>query len=229
MHLKVGQSTSEEIGDKSFEIERVSSYLVKIANEEKQWLSGVAGDVEVTTKYAFNELPYFFRFPNPLAAAPKTLLKIFLKLPLVEKLVLISGGKELTIHSHMENERKIWHGEVYKGVMCVHVEPEILTEPGNGEFANLPVRFSNKTDDVLSIKKFVLEPEYMILYQGENGLYTNKVYVDIVGENEVKMTYGRGTTDKAGKAELLIEQKAKPQKSILTKFTPMMHAKYFGF
>lgn len=228
MQLKVGQKVKVEIGGKSYEIERINQYLVKITNEDKQWLGSIDGDVEVDTRYAFHELPYFFRFSNPLTAAPKTLLKLFVKLPLVKKLVVRSNVNELTIHRHMESERKIWHGEVYEGQMCIHVEPEIITEPGEGEFANIPIRFSNKSNDVLGIKKFVLQPDYLILYQGKNGLYTNKVYVDIIGENEVRVTYGQKTTNKAGSVDLLVEQKTKPQKSILTKFTPMMQARYFG-
>lgn len=227
MRLEVGQSTTVELGDKTFEIEN-EQYLVRIASEGRQWVDSVEGDVDVVTKYAFPELPYLFRFQEPLTSVSGSLLKLYVKLPLVQKLVIISKSGELTLHALMEDERKIWHGEIYSGVMCVHVEPEIFLKPKKGDFANLPVRFSNKKGSVLSIKKFLLEPKYMILYEGEKGFFINKVYVDIVGENEVQVNYGKATSEKAGKAKVLIGQVEKPPKNILAQFSPIVLSRHFG-
>lgn len=227
MYLKVGQTTEVNFGERDSEIEN-TQYLVRIKSGARQWVFSVEGGVEVATRHVFPEMPYFFRFPEPLISAPRSLLKIFIKVPLVEELAIESNREKFVVHRHMRGYKKIWYGEAHSGVMCIYVEPEILLEPERGDFANLPIRLSTKSKDSLSIEGFILYPEYLILYHGENGLYTNRVSVDIIGENEVKVTYGRGTTRKAGKHELLVDQLEKPPKNIITAFAPMELARYFG-
>ncbi len=81
------------------------------------------------------------------------------------------------------------------------MEPRILLKPEKGDFANMPVRFLNKHVEPREIKKFLVYPEYLTLYEGEDGLFTNKVYIDILEKDEFNINYGRETTKQAGKAK----------------------------
>ncbi|MFQ5800229.1 MAG: hypothetical protein ACE5HH_00735, partial [Candidatus Hydrothermarchaeales archaeon] len=77
-------------------------------------------------------------------------------------------------------------------------------------------------------KKFVINPDYLMLFKADNGLFTNKVYINIVGEDEFTLAYGKGTTKAAKKPKKIIKQKAKSPKKVLTSFSPLKLAREFG-
>lgn len=228
MNLSVGRKVEKKLGGANYNLKRFTPFLVSVSDGDKQWLESIDGDVSVEFGLRFPELPYYLRFKAPLTSAPNTLLKSFIRLPLVKALILSSTKREIIVARSFLNERKAWFGEVYDGVLCDNVDAELSVEPAKGEFANLPIRFSNKYEEALTLKKFLLKPKYMTLYEGETGFFTNKVYVDITGEDEVKVSYTKSTTSRAGKTKVLVAQKEKPEKGIHLSFAPTILAKQFG-
>lgn len=206
----------------------MNPYFVRVVSDLKeQMVSIISDEIEIRADFDFYERPYLFKFKDPLSAAPKTVLKFFLKLPLMQKLVLEAGKTDVVVEKYAEEKRKIWHGQVYEGVLCSFMEPRILLKPEKGDFANMPVRFLNKHIEPREIKKFLVNPEYLTLYEGENGLFTNKVYIDILEKDEFNINYGRETTKQAGKAKVLIQAKG-AAKGILQRFDPIRTAREFG-
>lgn len=228
MTLAVGRTIRKKIEDKTFIVKRLTPFLVSVDDGEKERLESIDGDVLVRVEKRFPDLPYLLRFKNPLTCAANTLLKAYLMAPLADALILSSQKREVVVFKALADERKAWFGEVYDGVLCEHVDAEISPGPLKGNLGNIPIRISNRNGENYSIKRFLLEPEYMTLFEGESGLFLNKVYLEITGEDEVKVSYTRSTSSKAGKTKVLVAQKKKPEKGIYLNFTPTVLAKHFG-
>ncbi len=192
-------------------------------------LVSIEKTVEIRVDNLFYGRPYFYKWSNPIQASSKTTLKFFLKLPLEKKLIVEAGKKDIVIESYNESVKKAWHGQVYEGVLCEYVEPEVFFEPAKGDFANVPIRVLNQSDESRLIKKFMISPDYLMLYEAENGFFTNKVYVNIVGEDEFTLSYGTTTTTKATNPTKVIKEKMKSTQKILTTFSPIKLAREFGF
>jgi hypothetical protein len=143
-------------------------------------------------------------------ASPKTTLKFILKLPLQKKLVVEAGKKDIEIESSHKNEKKAWYGPVFEGTLCDFVEPEVVFK-----------RVVNQSNESRLIKKFVIDPKYLMLFEAENGFFTNKVYVNIVGEDKFSISYGKTTTNAAKASKKIIKAKSKTTKKILTSFSPL--------
>ena len=227
--LPLGGKSEIEFAGKTFVFERVNPYFLKVTSEGEERLISIEDTVEIRIDSGFYEHPYFFKWQSPLNASPKTTLKFILKLPLQKSLVVEAGTRDIVIEKLYKEGRHAWHGPVSAGELCDFVAPVVLFEPLKGDFANMPVRIVNPDSLSKEIKAFVVNPDYLILYKAENGFFTNKVYVNIVGEGEFSMSYGTTTTKAAKKAEVLIQQKTKSPKSILTSFSPLKFAREFGF
>ena len=82
------------------------------------------------------------------------MLKLFLKLPLVTKLVLKNDKKSMEIDRHIEYNRVTWHGEVHRGVLCTYVEAEFAFDnPFETLDALVPLRIVNKSHVPVDISK----------------------------------------------------------------------------
>ncbi len=226
--LKEGEKIQLDFAGKRHTFERISPFFLRVTTDEEPRLVSIEKTVEIRIDKAFYQNGYFFRWKMPIQAGPKTTLKFFLKLPLEQKLVVEAGKRDLIVESYHEATRKAWHGEVFDGTLCDFVEPEVYFEPVEGDFANLPLRVVNQSNEAKEIKKFVVNPDYLMLFRAQNGLFTNKVYVNIVGEGAFSMSYGTVTTKSAKKLKKIIQQKAKSPKKILTSFSPFKLAKDFG-
>jgi hypothetical protein len=187
----------------------------------------IEGTVEIRVDSLFYDKPYFFKWANPIQASPKTTLKFILKLPLQKKLVVEAGKKDIELESYHEGEKKAWHGQVYEGKLCYFTEPEVYFDPLEGDFANVPIRVLNQSNESRLIKKFVVEPDFLMLFKSEVGYFTNKVYVTIVGEDQFSISYGTTTSKAAKKAKKIIKEKMKSNK-VITRFSPLKLAKEFG-
>jgi len=227
--LRTGEKVELDFGGRGYVFEKLSPYFLRaVTSDGVEKLVSIEGEVEIRVDSMFYERPYFFKWSEPVQASPKTRLKFFLKLPLQRKLVVEAGRKDIVIDAECPEERLAWHGPVYEGVLCTFVEPELLFKAEKGDFANMPVRVVNPGAEARFIKRFVVEPDYLILYHAENGFFTNKVYVSITGEDEFAISYGKGTTKSAVKPRKMIEQKARSPKKVLTTFSPIKLAREFG-
>jgi len=226
--LTVGQKSTINFEGHKHTFERVNPYFVKVTTGGKSRLVSIEDTVEIREDTEFYKHPYFFKWDEPVQASSKTTLKFYLKLPLRKKLVIEAGKRDIVIETHHEAGRHAWHGPVFAGELCDFVKPEIIFQPEEGPFANVPVRVVNQGNETRTISKFVVASKYLMLFKAENGYFTNKVYVNIVREGEFSMNYGSTTTKEAKKRKKVIDRTAKTSKSILTKFSPLTLAKEFG-
>jgi hypothetical protein len=160
---------------------------------------------------------------------PNSSLKIFLRLPLVTKLMLKNDKKSMEIGRHIENNRMAWHGEVHHGVLCTYVEAEFAFEkPFKTKDALVPLRIVNKSEVTREISKIVLEPEHLSLVGGKNGLFTNKVYIIVMTSNEFEVEYGTKTSSKVIDPKAIIDRKISVAKTVLTRFDKFGIARELG-
>jgi hypothetical protein len=226
--LKTGEKVDIDFAEKKHTFQKVNPFFLNVTTEGIERLISIEGTVEIRIDNLFFDNPYFFKWGSPIQASPKTTLKFILKLPLQKKLVIEAGKKDIEIQSYKGGDKKAWYGQVYEGVLCDFVEPEVIFKPEKGDFANVPVRVVNSGKESRLIKKFVIDSKYLMLYQADNGIFTNKVYVNIVGEDQFSITYGKTTTNSAKKPKKIIKAKATSQKKVLTSFSPLKLAKDFG-
>jgi hypothetical protein len=214
---------------KEYIFERLSPYTIKIKSEKSVRFASFSGEVFVDTKKEFYEKPYLINFKTNLLLSPKSMLKFFLKLPLVTKLVLAGSEKSIEVDRFIENNRMAWHGEVHKGVLCTFVEAEFsFGDPDKIQDALVPIRIVNKSEVQREISKIVFEPENLILVKGDNGLFTNKVYILVVSSNEFGVEYGTKTTTKVVNPQVLIDRKISVAKTVLIRFDKFGIARELG-
>jgi hypothetical protein len=226
--LATGESLEVDFAGKRYVFEKVNPFFLKVSSGDAERLVSIEGIVEIRVDTVFYEHPYFFKWKNPIQASPKTTLKFILKLPLQKKLVVEAGKRDILIDSFHESTKKAWYGPVSAGELCDFVTPEVLFEPESGEFANMLIRIVNPINVSREITRFVVNPDRLMLYQADNGYFTNKIYVNIVREGEFSMDYGKGTTKSAKKAKKIIKEKVKSHKKVLTRFSPLNVARDFG-
>lgn len=226
--LKTGEKQEIEFADKKYLFEKVNPFFLRVTTEDLDKLVSIEKSIEIRIDKIFHDRPYFFRWKTPIQASPKTTLKFLLRLPLQKKLVVEAGKKDIEIDKYFESTKLAWHGQVYEGELCDFIEPEVYFEPRTGDFANLPIRIVNPGNETRLIKKFVLNTERMMLFKAENGLFTNKVYVNILGEDKFSISYGKVTTKAAEKPKKIIAEKTKSARKILTSFSPLNLAREFG-
>lgn len=230
--MKVGEEFEYDFEGKKYYFKRISPYFLEVReNGGEEKLVSIEKGVEIRIDYDFYDLPYFFKWQAPISAAAKSKLKFFLKIPLRKKLVVEAGKRDIEIASSVEREKKAWYGELYEGVLCRYVRPEVFLKPEKGDFANAPIRIVNNNDETKEIEKFLIYPDYLLLFSSEemgNMLFTNKIYVNIIEKDEYSVEYARKTTKKAKKAKKLLDQRARSPKKVLTKFSPLKIAREFG-
>lgn len=208
--------------------ERLNPFTVRITTGTVHSIASFSGELFVDTKKDFYERPYLIKFKDVLHLSPKSQFKFFLKLPLITKLVLAGSEKSLEIDRHAENNRKTWQGEVHRGVLCTYVEAEFAFDIFNTEDALVPIRILNKSEFPGEISRIMIEPENLFLVKGDNGLFTNKIYLHIISLNEFSEEYGTGTTTKVMNPTLIIERKISAAKTVLTRFDKFGIARELG-
>jgi hypothetical protein len=219
--IKAGEKVHVEFAEKKHTFEKVNPFFLKVTSADEEKLVSIEKTVEVRVDSLFYENPYFFKWTTPIHASPKTTLKFLLKLPLENKLVIEAGKKDIVVESYHKKGKKVWHGPVNKGILCDFVEPEVYFDPQKGDFANVPLRVINPSNESRLIKRFVIEPDHLMLFEADNGFFTNKVYVNIVGEDQFSVSYGKTTTNAAKKPKKILKAKTRATKKILTSFTPL--------
>jgi len=227
--LATGESLEVDFAGKRYVFEKVNPFFLKVSSDGGERLISIEGTVEIRVDTKFYERPYFYKWKTPIQASSKTTLKFILKLPLQKKLVVEAGKRDIVIDSFHAGLKKAWHGPVSAGELCDFVTPEVLFEPEKGDFANLFVRVVNPSTVSREISRFVVDPKRLMLFQAENGFFTNKIYVNIVREGEFSMDYGKGTTRAAKKAKKIVKEQLKSTKNVLTKFSPLNVVRDFGF
>lgn len=214
---------------KEYFFERLNPFAVKITTGASHSIASFPGELSVNLKKDFYERPYLIKFKDALQLSPKSQLKFFLKLPLMIKLLLTSDEKSIEIDRHIEYKRKAWHGEVNRGVLCTYVEAEFAFDnPFETLDALVPLRIVNKSDFPREISKIVVEPENLFLFKGDNGIFTNKVYILVISSNEFSVEYSTKTTNKAINPQVIIDRKISVAKTVLTRFDKFGIARELG-
>lgn len=204
---------------KKYIIERMDLFTVRISTDKSQGIASFSGKLFVDMEKEFYEKPYLIKFKENLYLPPNSMLKLSLKLPLVTKLMMKNGTKSMEIDRHFENTRMAWHGNVHRGVLCTYVEAEFaFDEPFKTKDALVPLRIVNKSEVTREISKIVLEPEHLLLIEGKNGFFTNKVYILVMTSNEFEVEYGTKTTTKIIDPKTIIDRKISVAKTVLTRF-----------
>jgi len=204
---------------KKYIIERMDLFAVRISTDKSQGIASFSGKLFVDMEKEFYEKPYLIKFKENLYLPPNSMLKLFLKLPLVTKLMMKNGTKSMEIDRHIENTRMAWHGNVHRGVLCTYVEAEfVFDEPFETKDALVPLRIVNKSENTREISKIVIEPENLSLMEGKNGFFTNKVYILVMSSNEFEVEYGTKTSNKIIDPKTIIDRKISVARTVLTRF-----------
>jgi len=200
-------------------IEKMDSFAVRIRSEKSESIASFSGELFFDMEKEFYGKPYLIKFKENLYLPPNSLLKLFLKLPLVTKLMLKNDIQSIEIDRHIENNRMAWHGEVHRGMLCTYVEAEFaFDKPFKTEEALVPLRIVNKSEITREISKIVIEPENLSLVEGKNGFFTNKVYILVMTSNEFEVGYGPKTSTKVIDPKTIIDRKISVAKTVLTRF-----------
>ena len=214
---------------KEYIFERLNPFTVRISTEKSHRIASFSGELFVDTKKEFYAKPYLIKFKENLSLSPNSMLKLFLKLPLITKLVLKNDRKSMEIDRHIEYNRLAWHGEVHRGVLCTYVEAEFaFDKPFKTEDALVPLRIVNKSEVPREISKIVIEPEDLLLVKGENGFFTNKVYILVVTSNEFGVEYGTKTSAKVIHPQVIIDRNISVAKTVLIRFDKFGIARELG-
>ncbi len=214
---------------KKYIFKRLNPFTVRISTEKSHSIASFSGELFVETEKEFYGKPYLIKFKENLYLSPNSRLKLFLKLPLVTKLVLKNDKKSMEIDRHIEYNRIAWHGDVHRGVLCTYVEAEFaFDEPFKTEDALVPLRIVNKSYVPVDISKIVVEPENLYLFKGDNGIFTNKVYILVISSNEFSVEYSTKTTNKAVNPQVIIDRKISVAKTVLTRFDKFGIARELG-
>lgn len=205
--------------EKEYSFERLNPFTVDIVSGASHAITSLTGRLSVEIRKDFYDRPYLIKFKDNLHLSQRSQIKFFLKLPLVRKLFLKSDDKSIEIDRYSEYSRNAWHGEVHKGVLCIYVDAEFSFDaPFETQDALVPLRILNKGDVPREIKKIVIDPENLSLFQGDNGLFTSKVYIYVISSDEFSVEYGTRTTTKVRYPHTLIDRKMSVTKTVLTKF-----------
>jgi len=200
-------------------IEKIDSFAVRISSEKSQNIASFSGELFIDIEKEFYEKPYLIKFKENLYLPPNSLLKLFLKLPLVTKLMLKNDTKSMEIDRHIDNNRMAWHGKVHQGMLCTYVEAEFaFDKPFNTKDALVPLRIVNKSENTREISKIVIEPEHLSLVEGKNGFFTNKVYIHIMTSNGFEVEYNTKISSKIIDPKIIIDRKISVARTVLTRF-----------
>jgi hypothetical protein len=214
---------------KDYLFKRLNPFTVSITTGTSHTIASLPGKMSVEMKKDFSKRPYLIKFKDIIQLSPKSQLKLFLKLPLITKLILKSSEKSIELDRHCDYRRKAWHGEVHRGVLCVYADAELAFDlPFETQEALIPLRILNKSDVSREITKIVIEPENLSLFKGDNGIFTNKVYIYVLSSEEFNIEYSTSTTTKAIKPHLLIDRKMSVTKTVLTRFNKYGIARELG-
>ena len=214
---------------KEYTFERLNPFAVRISSGASHSMASFSGELFVDTKKDFYERPYLIKFKDALKLSPKSQLKFFLKLPLITKLLLKNSEKSIEIERHIEYKRMAWHGKVHRGVLCTYVEAEFgFDEPFDTSDALIPIRIVNKSDVPGEVSKIVVEPENLFLFKGDNGIFTNKVYMRVLSSNEFSVEYSTKTTGKAINPQPTTDRRISVAMTVLTRFDKFGIARELG-
>jgi hypothetical protein len=214
-----GASLKFDFFGKEYVFERLNPFAVSITTGTSRTIASLPGRLSVEMKKDFYKRPYLIKFKDDIQLSPKSQIKLFLKLPLMTKLFLKSGDKSIEIDRYCNYRRKAWHGEVHRGVLCVYADAEFAFDlPFETQEALVPLRILNKSDVSREIKKIVIDPENLSLFKGDNGIFTNKVYIFVLSSDEFNVEYSTKTTTKAVNTFHLIDRKMSVTKTVLTRF-----------
>lgn len=228
-NLEIVAALKFDFFGKDYIFERLNPFTVKITTGASHTIAGLSGRMSVEIKKDFYERPYLIKFKDSLQLSQKSQIKFFLKLPLIKKLFLKSNEKSIEVDRHSEYRRNAWHGEVHRGVLCVYADAEIKFDlPFETQDALVPLRILNKGDVTREIKKIVIDPENLSLFKGDNGLFTNKVYIYVLSCDEFNVEYGTQTTTKAINPHPLIDRKMSVTRTVLTRFDKYGIARELG-
>jgi len=214
---------------KEYIFERLNPFTVRISKEKSQSFASFSGELFVDTEKELYGKTYLIKFKENLSLPQNSTMKLFLKLPLITKLVLKNNEKSMEIDRHIEYNRLAWHGEVHRGVLCTYVEAEFaFDETLKTLDALVPLRIVNIGHVPVDISKIVVEPENLFLFKGDNGIFTNKVYILVISSNEFNVEYSTKTTKKAVNPRPIIDRKISVVKTVLTRFEKFGIARELG-
>ncbi|MBU4221323.1 MAG: DUF432 domain-containing protein [Euryarchaeota archaeon] len=218
-NIEIDAALKLDFFGKEYLFERLDPFAVNITTATSHSIAGLSGRLSLEMKKDFYDIPYLIKFKDVLHISQKSQIKFFLKLPLVTKLFLKSNEKSIEVDRHFEYRRNAWHGEVNRGELCVYADAQIKFDlPFETQDALVPLRILNRGDATREIKKIVIDPHNLSLYKGDNGLFTNKVYIYVLSLDEFNVEYGTQTTTKAINPHHLIDRKMSVTRTVITRF-----------
>ena len=222
--------TSVDFFGKEYIFERLDPFTIRITRDGSVSFGSFSGKISIQKKNEFYERPYLIKFKTDLLLSPRSTLRLFLKLPIITKLVLKNNGKSMEIDKHIEYNRMAWHGAAHRGVLCIYAEAEFsFGDPFKTKDALIPLRIVNRSNITGEISKIVIEPENLFLVKGDNGFFTNKVHVLFVSSNELGVEYDDKTTTRVINPKLIMDRKISVAKTLLIRFDRLGIAKELGF
>ncbi len=228
-NIEIDAALKFDFFGKEYLFERLDPFTVNITTATSHTIAGLSGRLSLEMKKDFYDRPYLIKFKDGLHLSQKSQIKFFMKLPLITKLFLKSNEKSIEVDRYFEYRRNAWHGEVHSGTLCVYADAQIKFDlPFETQDALVPIRILNRGDAAREIKKIVIEPENLSLFKGDNGLFTNKVYIYVLSSNEFNVEYGTKTTTKAINPHPLIDRKMSMTRTVLTRFDRYGIAKELG-
>lgn len=142
-------------------------------------------------------------YPHPIMVVvdkevityPQTRTHIFTLVPVTVQVVLSADGMERVLDEQKEEKvLKTHYGPVDGGVTCLlSYEPVFWREedigPDEEYTAIVPLTMINALEDLHTMQRIVLFPEYLDLYLCEERLFTNPIAVNILSSREAIVDY----------------------------------------
>lgn len=228
--LENNTRTTVDFFGKEYIFERLDPSVIRITTGGSVSFGSFSGKLSIQKKNEFYERPYLIKFKTDILLSPRSTLKLFLKIPVITKLVLRNNGKSMEIDKHIDYNRKTWYGATHRGMLCTYVEAEFsFGDLFETKDALMPLRIINRSDISGEISKIVIEPENLLLVKGDNGLFTNKVRVLFVSSGEFGVEYDDKTITRVINPKLIIDRKISVAKTLLIRFDKLGIARELGF
>ncbi|HIH45168.1 MAG TPA: DUF432 domain-containing protein [Candidatus Methanoperedenaceae archaeon] len=224
---KEGRSLKAGFLGKEYVFDRLNTGMVRIRSGAGVSYAAVKGEFSVDMARDFYDRPYMVRF-DLVRLPPGSSTSMFLRLPLSTRLMLHAGNKAIEIDRHVEFTRNAWYGAVHLGVLCTFVQAEFQYDVFKTEDALVPLRVTNRGDETRELSRIVIDPMNLRLYECDNGMFTDEVYVDVLSSNEFGVEYGIRTSPAAIEPRVLIDRKMSIAQTVLIKFDKLGIAKELG-
>lgn len=122
----------------------------------------------------------------------------------------------------LQNLSSTWFGEPNSGILCYGLNNFLLKNamPDTLNYNNINclVSIINDSEKQLEIQRFLLNTDYLSIYSGEKGFYTNPVSIKHKDTNSnSEVTYLPASESSRKKGKLISESRKKPNQNMVQK------------